>query len=301
MERLLRSELDAIARDRASGAAELALRAVHYLQSWLCANPQPRETEMLKVARALLRTQPTMAPFWRLANDVALAIDTSDPGAAMARKLAAFRLILRTGPERIARNFFRALPRKDNNKLLTYSYSSTVARALIYARARIMSVYCSEGRPAYEGRRMAMELARAGIQVLFCTDAQLLSGFGNSRHIVLGADAILPHWFSNKVGTKTLIENARKARGTVWVLADTTKFVPETAFGSHSRPDDEEQAKEIWNMPPKRTSIFTWQFEPVCFTPRTRILTERGWMTPAQVRRELKKIPISPRLRALAD
>ncbi len=57
MDRLLRRELDAIARDRRSGAAELALRAVTALQSGLRRHPQPSKQELLDIARALLRVQ----------------------------------------------------------------------------------------------------------------------------------------------------------------------------------------------------------------------------------------------------
>ncbi len=50
MDRLLRRELDAIARDRRSGAAELALRAVTALQSWSRRHPQPSKQELLDIA-----------------------------------------------------------------------------------------------------------------------------------------------------------------------------------------------------------------------------------------------------------
>src|SRR2546425_777114 len=73
MDRLLRQQLEAIARDRRSGAAQLALRAVTDLQSWLRRHPKPTEQELLDIASALLRAQPSMAPLLRLANELALA------------------------------------------------------------------------------------------------------------------------------------------------------------------------------------------------------------------------------------
>src|SRR5947209_14885478 len=71
MDRLLRQQLEAIARDRRSGAAQLALRAVTDLQSWLRRHPKPTEQELLDIASALLRAQPSMAPLLRLANELA--------------------------------------------------------------------------------------------------------------------------------------------------------------------------------------------------------------------------------------
>lgn len=302
MDRLLRQQLDALARDRQSGAAELARRAVTALQSWLRRHPKPTEQELLDIACALLRAQPLMAPLWRLGNEVALAIETRNPTFALKSKLAAFGLTLRSGPQRIARHFRRALPNRENNLLLTYSYSSTAVGALIHARSRIMSVYCSEGRPGYEGRRTASELTRAEIQVLFSTDAKLLSGHGYWRHVVVGADAVLPDAFWNKVGTEILVRNAREVRASVWVLADTTKFCPESTFGlgPHLAGSEEDQ-RQVWEEPPRGTLVFAGQYGFTFFSPRMRIVTEKGLMRPPDVRRELRNIPISPRLKALTN
>ena len=67
MDRLLRQKLDAIARDRRSGAAELALRAVTDLQSWLRRHPKPTEQELL----ALLRPCPDdWLKIWPVDNKV---------------------------------------------------------------------------------------------------------------------------------------------------------------------------------------------------------------------------------------
>jgi hypothetical protein len=42
-------------------------------------------------------------------------------------------------------------------------------------------------------------------------------------------------------------------------------------------------------------------FELIHFQEGISFLTEKGWMTPGQVRREIAKVRISPRLRELAD
>ncbi len=306
MDRLLRRQLDAIASNRRSGAAELALRAVNALQSWLRRHPKPTQSELLEIARALLHAQPLMAPLLRLANEAALAIDAAMPAKALAGALQELGAVLRTGPERIARQFAMALPRRRDNRLYTYSYSSTVIRALVRARARLCMVYCSEGRPGYEGRITAQSLSRAGIPVGLGTDASLLANT-LMRYLVLGADMIFDTGFTNKVGSELLVERIRrikKGRKAAWILADTTKFWPESlgrqgsAFWRWSR---EGPRTEVWKRPPRRVSIMNYYFERARFFHGIRILTERGWMTPKQVRRELAQMRISPRLAALAD
>ena len=47
MDGLLRRQLDGVARDRRSGAAEIALRAVTALQAWLRRHRQPSEQELV--------------------------------------------------------------------------------------------------------------------------------------------------------------------------------------------------------------------------------------------------------------
>jgi translation initiation factor 2B subunit (eIF-2B alpha/beta/delta family) len=299
MDRLLRRELDAIARDRRSGAAELALSAVTALQSWLRRHPQPSKQELLDIARALLRVQPSMAPLLRLANEVALAADSRSPARYLAAAAASFRNLLQNGPRRIARLLGRALRLGRHKEVITYSYSSTVLAALARARFFLERVYCSESRPGYEGRAMADRLARAGVQVWFETDAALFGRVSApSEPLVLGADAILRTGFVNKVGTSALVQLGLHAGAPVWVLIGTLKFWPRwfSRFAFMCGPP-----RQVWKPARKRILVLNPYFGVTSFHPSIRFLTERGWMTPTQVRGELKRIRISPRLKALAD
>jgi len=302
MDRLLRREFDAIARDRRSGAAELALRAVTALQSWLRRHPRPTEDDLLEIARALLRAQSWMAPFLRLANEVARAVDARNPADSLVAAIAGFARVLRIAPERIAQNFVKALPR-HRSWMFTYSYSSTVVRALTHAKSRIRIVYCSESRPGYEGRTTATKLARAGIRVCLSTDATLISN-PLLHNLVLGADKILPYGFENKIGSQVLAERVRRfrhGRKAVWVLADTTKFWPESWERSRFWKYNPGPAAQVWKDAPRKVWVKNNYFDFTRFFPGVRICTERGWMTPEQVRRQMKRIRISPRLKALAD
>lgn len=302
MDRLLRHQLDAIGRDRHSGAAELALQAVAALQAWLRQHPKPSEAELIEIARVLLHVQPSMAPILRLANCAALAADDEDPSNALWRAAVDMRDALRTAPERIARQFAAALRHRTRWDIATYSYSATVAEALRRARSRIRSVHCSESRPSMEGRAMATRLASAGIHVVLETDASLFSQIEEQDLVVLGADQIGERSFVNKIGTKTVITRATDAGKPVWVLGDTTKFLPRgislavTRLGAKPQP-----TWQVWRTPPRGVEISNEYFERTHYRSGVRLLTERGWMTRAEVRRELKKVHISPRLKHLAD
>ncbi len=316
MDRSLHRELRGIAADRRSGAAELALRAVSALQAWLRGHSKPGEEELLEIAGALLRAQPSMAPLLRLANEVALAADTKGPSSQLTASLTKFRGVLEDGPEEIAEHFARALRRKaEKQSVIAYSYSSTVLRALIRARARIREVFCSEGRPGYEGLTMATKLSRGGLAVSVGTDAAQFSLVWYGEMLVLGSDMIFEDGFLNKIGTDVLVECVRRLphrRGSqkpIWVLADTTKFWPETwrVLREH-RPEALPIARtvpgpesEVWKDAPSKVRVLNPYFWGTAFRSDIRILTERGWMSAKQVRRELERIPVSPRLKALAD
>ena len=302
MDRLLRRPLAAIARDRRSGAAELALRAVTALQTWLRQHPEPSEAELTEIARVLLRAQPSMAPILRLANCVALAADDENPSNALWPAARDMRDVLRTAPRRIARQFAAALRRSRLWDIATYSYSATVVEALRRARSRIRSVRCSESRPSMEGRAMAARLASAGIHVVLETDASLFSRVQEQDLVVLGADQIGERSFVNKIGTETIVGRATGAGKPVWVLADTTKFLPlGISLAARRLAAKPQPAWEVWRTPPRGVRISNDYFAPTHYRPGVRVLTERGWMTPAEVRRELKKADISRRLKALAD
>lgn len=296
MDRLLGRELDAIARDRRAGAAELALKAATALRAWLRRHRKPTEAELLEIARTLVGAQPSMAPLLRLANEVALAADAEGMTRSTAGEFARFAELIERGPAEISAHFLATLQSEPPRVLATYSYSSTVVRAFVAARGRIQGVYCSEGRPGLEGQRTAKELARAGIAVSLLTDAALPRLIEEAGALAVGADAIESRGFINKVGTKMLADRMAEVGRPVWVLADTSKLLPEPLASELFR-FREGPEKEIWERPPRGVSVRNPYFERTSLPTAARVLTERGWMTPAEIQRELGRIPVSPRLR----
>src|SRR5487761_407280 len=194
MDQRLRRDLDAIAADRSSGAAELALRACLALQQWVRRHSKISRNDLLTAARALLIAQPAMAPLLRLANELALATEPPAPSRYLAR---------------IARHFRSALGKGDPKIIITYSYSSTVLQAIVAARSRIWQVICSEGRRGVEGRKTVEQILRLGkgVGASLTTDAALHMFTTYSHALVVGAHAL-------------------QIRCPVWVLADTSKLLP---------------------------------------------------------------------------
>ena len=259
----------------------------------------------MDATHVMLDAQPFMAPLIRLANDLLLAGESGRPGKALNDTVRRFNHLLKQAPARIARSFIRSLRRRSPRAVATYSYSSTVVRALTQGRERLAGVLCSESRPGYEGRAMARALAKAKIPVLFLTDAGLSARIEEAWIFVTGADAVLSGGFINKVGTRMLASRALEASRQVWVLADTTKFVPEVIAARFVRPwlrvGKPGPRVEIWKRPPAGVFVLNTYFERTPYSHGIRILTERGWMTPQAVAKEVEKIPVSARLLAMVD
>ena len=305
MDQRLRRDLDAIAADRSSGAAELALRACLALQQWVRRHSKISRNDLLTAARALLIAQPAMAPLLRLANELALATEPPAPSRYLARSLVQFSSTMRTGPARIARHFRSALGKGDPKIIITYSYSSTVLQAIVAARSRIWQVICSEGRPGVEGRKTVEQILRLGkgVGASLTTDAALHMFTTYSHALVVGADSLEEAGFTNKAGTGALVAHALQIRCPVWVLADTSKLLPPEIDALRNDNNDTNARDgpdpEIWPDPPPRLTILNPYFEKTPYQPGVRILSETGWRTPAQILRDIQAIRVSPLLAGL--
>jgi translation initiation factor 2B subunit (eIF-2B alpha/beta/delta family) len=288
MERLLACRIQQIANDDRGGAAELALDAVDALQKWLSAQKNINSAAILEAASAIARAHPEMAPLGRIAAEVAATSRAENPAAELSRKLNLLHEHITTAPKTISEKFAHLLPSKKIH-IAAYSYSSTVANAIIHARKNIALAYISEGRPGNEGRTTAAKLARAGIAVIIVPDVVLLSQLPPVSHVVFGADCIMQNGFFNKTGTSLLMRTGLAHGAKVWVLSDTLKFWP-YAPPFHPELGDVKPNWRIWNNPPIGVALKDQVHELVPFLPGIKILTERGMMSPAKVRDMLRRL-----------
>jgi len=126
--------------------------------------------------------------------------------------------------------------------LVTLSYSSLVAAALEGGPAR--DIVSAEGRPLYEGVRLARRLQTAGHNVRVCTDAAVgaaLSGGGKGA-LVIGADALHSNGVVNKVGTHMAALAAREAGVPVFVVTTRDKVLP---AGATPAPSESKSGAEV--------------------------------------------------------
>lgn len=254
-----------LAADRESGASELVAQVIAILRDALAAGRPIRP-----VARAVCRAQPSMAPVWNAALEALAADDPAGRLDAFARRVTrAASAVVRVGVEFLTDEVHRPL------RVVTVSYSRTVATLLAAVAARrAVRVACSEGRPALEGRRLAAQLAAAGVDVTFFTDAAIAAALPDADAVVVGADAVTPEWFLNKTGTRMLAAAAAHQGVPLYVVATRDKFL--RGGLAEVLTIREGESAEVWERPPAHVAVRNPYFERVPLELAASLITDAG-------------------------
>ena len=290
--------LASIAGDRRRGAVEVAETLLAWAEGWADGSPgTPEEVieDLVRVARA----QAALAPVLRIANDYLDVMErlegVAEPGHRRSVGNAAdrWRKRLAAAAEALTLHVRRAL--EGVSTVYTYSSSSTIQRALeAHAAAGAwFRVVCSEGRPGMEGVRLATSLAERGIPVRLGTDVWLLSALEEEGVVLLGADALLPTNWVNKLGTRILAERARAKGIRVVIAADTSKWLP-GALASLPRSYERDPA-EIAVRPPAPLEVANPYFEEIPYSELDLLITERGPTRPKDL--WIGEVPVARALR----
>lgn len=272
-------EIAAIRDDRASGASELARRALTNLaQSARTAGPG--EVGKLRKglcdrAEALSAVRPSMAPLVTLTHrfrDALNEIETDDTEEFLSSAADCAETLIhqsRTAGKTAARKAANLIgPRRH---VLTISDSSTV-RATLEDLAPDATVTVAEARPLCEGASLAERLADAGVGCTLITDAQMAVAARDADCALIGADTILPDGSAiNKAGSHLLALAAREAGIPFYVVAESFKRLPD----GHALPVMEEMAASELGYPEDTGyRVRNIYFEAVPATLISELITE---------------------------
>jgi len=235
-------------QDKISGAAEIERKAISHIKKYI------GRKELFEKCYSMLSAYPSMASIWNIANFAFLGDEKSMEKMAVAN-------------EKVVLNGTDAV--KSNSVILTYSRSSTVSKILQGCKNKGVSVICSESRPKYEGRKLALELARKGIDVVLTTDAALAFMADEADMILIGADAILENRIVNKAGTAPLLTYANERNKKIYVAASSYKAFP---FVFIKKEDD----REVWKDAPEGVEIKNFYFDVTDIENITYFITEDG-------------------------
>lgn len=144
----------------------------------------------------------------------------------------------------------------------------------------------------FEGRELARSLAEAGIPVRLVSDAAIYAELAKSSLVLVGADAVCPETFSNKVGTHALALAAREQKTPFYVVTEKSKFLPEPV-GRKRRKED---SREIWPDAPRGVEVVNYYFEETSLDLVTGVVTETGVLSGGEAGRAAASVEVYPGL-----
>ena len=127
---------------------------------------------------------------------------------------------------------------------------------MVYAKKheKKFSVYNTETRPLFQGRKTAKELSKAGIKVTTFIDSAARQAIQKSNLVFFGADAILKNGVINKIGSGMFAEIAFDEKKPVYIIADSWKHAKKAKI-------EERDFHEVWKNAPKHIKIKNHAFE----------------------------------------
>ena len=268
----LAARIAAIRADHLSGATSILLGAIDVLRDAAGQGPDV----MRQVADELCRAQPGMAG---LRTAAAVVTGAADPVAVLDR----LGQRVRRSPRSIARHAAAVLlldspsargTRRDL-RIATVSSSVAVEATILELKThRDVRVACAESLPAREGRGLAQRLAAAGVTVEVFTDAAISSAVTVVDAVLVGADAVGPDAFINKVGTAAVSALAAAVGIPVYVLCGRERIVSGAVF--EDLRSVEGSAAEVWPGSPPGITVRNPYFERISLGLTAMLITDGG-------------------------
>ncbi len=299
--------LQRLQTDKTSGATTLAELAIDIVEAFLAEHDARKQQELAVALEglvgAVVAAQPSMAVMIDLAQVVLQACaEGFSPESRTDRlrhALMSFRRNLRDSTQALCQRALGIFPPQAS--VLTYSNSATVTAVLCHAQAHrgLRRVLLSEARPAYDGRPQAHALVEAGIAVEYTIDAGLFGKLAEADLVVVGADAVFPEYFVNKVGTNALARLAHAQGIPCFCLCAVSKFLPAAAsvlLRIVDHPGD-----EVWPHAPPGVHVHNRYFEETPLALLTGIVSDQDVHSPEAVRLMLEHRPLPTALLQLVS
>lgn len=294
--------IEQIKEDNISGAAELTRRGAEVLIA-LAETSEAQSAsqffaELLNAGKALMKAQPSMASLFHLVNATLLKVEGLQEVMEMKETVRAaaegFATGLQKGTELISEQAAHLI--KDGAMIMTHSYSSTVLRSLLAAKAggKSFAVICTESRPICEGRDLAVKLGEQGIKVTLIIDAAAFRFMARTQLVMVGADSISTQGLVNKTGTYGLAIAAKVHHVPFYALCGTEKFLPKSC--SHLFSIEAKDPREIMAEPIQNVEAINYYFDVSPLEYLSAVITERGFLSPAEIRDLLGEMQVHERL-----
>lgn len=174
---------------------------------------------------------------------------------------------------------------KDGYKIMTHCHSSEVVALMKKAKAegKKFEVYVTETRPIYQGLTAMRELAEAKIPVTYIVDSAAGPFMKDMDIVIVGTDALRKEGFVNKIGTYLFAIAAYHHKKPLYVVGSSLKLDNRKKIVIEERPPEEITHEKIKGVKVRNPAfdITPWKYV-------TRVVTDKGIMTPGNILRLLK-------------
>lgn len=261
------------------GAKEIAIYSLKFLRR-LC-KKKGFGKEFRRAAKELEKARPTAVVLHNCLEIIRKekSIDSID---GLLKRLENFN-------KQIAANGLKVF-KKKRYTILTHCHSGEALAVIkkMKGRGKKIQVITTETDPLEQGVKTAKELARARVPVTLIVDSAVGYFMPEVDAVVVGTDAIRKEGVVNKIGTRLYAIAAKHHKKPFYVAGNTLKLDKRKDFKIEQRLE-KEVYKEL--MKPgrlKRVKIENPAFDITPWEFVSRVITERGVYTPAQIKRMLK-------------
>ncbi len=278
--------IEHIKSDNQAGSGEILNRTIQALQVYLKraeGNDATIKSNLILVLKDLLETFGAMSVLFHFINNLFLVIETKPQNQTLSIHLLDFIRDYQHKWEAVAQNLVQnAFNTIDfqGKSVLVHSNSHTVTQLFTFLKNQgvELSIIQTESRPAYEGVVQGKNLADLGYRIKLITDSNISRYLEHVDLAIVGADSVFENSFINKVGTYLIALACQDFGTSMYVLADSRKFLPRSinikTYQEHPKPEVEILEENHPNLEPEN-----FYFEELPNNLATAFITEKKAIT----------------------
>lgn len=280
-----RSEVAKIREDTVHGSLYLADNALKIAEKFIQKQFYNNRTELYqsfsKLVNSLVRSQPLMALIYTRMHRILDFIESlpKDQRNIIAIKNLALEEVQKIREE--SQEAYKAIIKfgsrliLDQHVVLTHSASELVESILLEAKRqkKHFRLICLESRPQYEGKQLAIKMAKAGIKTRLVPDADITRVIKEAHFALTGVDRITEISFVNKTGTHCIAVLAKEFNIPFYIAVDTAKILPKRTYPARYSSQNE---KEILEKNITNLTAENYYFEEIPISYVHKIICETG-------------------------
>ncbi|MFB6183444.1 MAG: translation initiation factor eIF-2B [Haloarculaceae archaeon] len=274
--------VDEIAEMHTHSSSVVAVKAARALLE-LTEREYPTVEEYLRTlernSSALRRADPSHASLHNTQREIVETVTDADP-ATVADAQERTRAVVESVVDRVesakrgAAEHCAAML-DDGDTLLTHDYSSTVMQAIENAvdDDKTLTVYVTEARPRYLGRKMTRQLASVDdVETHLVVDSAAGHFLPECDRVLFGMDCIVDDTLYNRIGTYPIAATADHASVPVWVVGSADKLV-DTGFAFEN---EHRSTSEVMREPAEGFTVENPAYDGTPVTLVDSVVTDRG-------------------------